>query len=186
MDFMHGFIVFCRIGNNLTPVYKDLRELTGKLHAPAELPLTNRGMLWTPWLDLYHLLHAINVCTCIYADLGQGLNMIHVSNWKGTKVYRFFGTRCCVSTWFGKAKQVRSNSPCVCACTYTRTRETKRERQRASSDLIKSMWVGWGSSKYQEIGQRLDLIFSFLLFSLMICSVWLIKSELLELTVHTT
>lgn len=39
MDFMHGFIVSCRIANNLIPVYKDLRQLTGTLHAPAEYPL---------------------------------------------------------------------------------------------------------------------------------------------------
>lgn len=137
------------------------------LHDPAssfltDLALTNgRAMLSTPWLDLYHLCYWY---ACAYRSglPTQGLWIIYTWVTAGElKFYRLFGTRCHVGTWFGEAKQVRSNSLSVCVCTYAW--EQERDKELAQT-LLCAVWVSWGSSKYQETGQKHDLIFSFLSF----------------------
>lgn len=75
-----------------------------------------------------------------------------ISKKKTTKEKKYGGEKC------AKSPDMRGTLElCVCVCVFVficmRTRERHRGRQRANSDLLWTVWVCWGSSKYQERGQ---------------------------------
>lgn len=109
------------------------------------------------------------ICTCIQVwiihEYIGAVDYIHLCYCGGTEVLQTFWHK--MSCWhlFEEAKQVGPIASVWAVHIHmkTRVRQRKPDKELAQT-LLCTVWVSWGSSKYQETGWKHDLIFSFLSF----------------------